>query len=229
MPQFQKYINLGLQNWQEFAVCQTSVDVVSELAAGLRGDLLPYVNDIMRLLLEDLKNEHLIRDVKPYILTCFSDIALAIGAEFLPHLESVMTVLFGAASSQLTDPEDQGLIDFFLELRIAILESFTGIVHGFMQAQQAQLLNPYIRTMIQVIAFFCADRVLHDPEITRAALCAFGDICKATGPPLLELLQPADWLESALRKGFSSKDPMLQEAAGYAREQFEIIQKARRL
>lgn len=47
----------------------------------------------MNVLLEDLQDEALNRNVKVPILSCFGDIALAIGPAFEPFLDTTMGVL----------------------------------------------------------------------------------------------------------------------------------------
>jgi importin subunit beta-1 len=47
----------------------------------------------MTALLENLQSDVLNRNVKVSILSCFGDIALAIGPNFEPYFETTMTVL----------------------------------------------------------------------------------------------------------------------------------------
>lgn len=52
----------------------------------------------MQVLLEDLQSTVLHRSVKPLILSCFGDIALAVGPAFEPYLETTVNVLQQAGS-----------------------------------------------------------------------------------------------------------------------------------
>ena len=54
----------------------------------------------MGVLLEDLSSEVLNRDVKVSILSCFGDIALAIGPAFEPYMQTTMGVLRQAGAVQ---------------------------------------------------------------------------------------------------------------------------------
>ena len=47
----------------------------------------------MTVLLENLQSDVLNRNVKISILSCFGDIALAIGPQFEPYLDTTMSVL----------------------------------------------------------------------------------------------------------------------------------------
>lgn len=102
----------------------------------------------MTVLLENLQSDVLNRNVKISILSCFGDIALAIGPHFEPYLETTMTVLRQAGAVEpnpvrvsmkrlwpLTDfvpyQLDYDLMDYVAQLREGILEAYTGIVTGF--------------------------------------------------------------------------------------------------
>jgi len=52
----------------------------------------------MQVLLENLQSDVLNRNVKIVILSCFGDIALAIGPSFEPYLDATMTVLTQAGA-----------------------------------------------------------------------------------------------------------------------------------
>lgn len=54
----------------------------------------------MNVLLENLQSEVLNRNVKISILSCFGDIALAIGPAFEPYLDTTMGVLRQAGAVQ---------------------------------------------------------------------------------------------------------------------------------
>jgi importin subunit beta-1 len=86
--------------------------------------------------------------VKISILSCFGDIALAIGPAFEPYLGTTMGVLKQAGLVQFnpvrasvalhSDPLgrlclqlDYELVDYVNQLREGILEAYTGIISGF--------------------------------------------------------------------------------------------------
>ena len=97
----------------------------------------------------NLSSETLSRNVKIHILSCFGDIALAIGPAFEPYLEATMNVLRQAgvmmpnpvsfrfveqvhfSSPGMILQLDIELVEYVTLLREGILEAFTGIVTGF--------------------------------------------------------------------------------------------------
>ncbi len=100
----------------------------------------------MNVLLENLQSDILNRNVKITILSCFGDIALAIGPAFEPYLGTTMNVLRQASlltpnpvcwfhvyaedSAKHNIQLDVELLEYVSLLREGILEAYTGIVAG---------------------------------------------------------------------------------------------------
>lgn len=105
-------------------VCLAAVGLVCDLSRSLSSNILPYCDEIMQLLLENLgvrstggggwrwaevlaplvllpQNENVHRSVKPQILSAFGDIALAIGGEFKKYLDIVLDTLQQASQAQV--------------------------------------------------------------------------------------------------------------------------------
>lgn len=89
----------------------------------------------MTVLLENLQSEVLNRNVKISVLSCFGDIALAIGPHFEPYFETTMGVLRQAGQVE-PNPLDYDIVDYVSQLREGILEAYTGIVTGFKKTEK---------------------------------------------------------------------------------------------
>ncbi|KAI3890279.1 hypothetical protein MKX03_017210 [Papaver bracteatum] len=87
MPEFYKYLEMGLQNFEEYQVCTITVGVVGDICRALEDKILHYCDGIMTQLLNNLSSNQLHRSVKSPIFSCFGDIALEIG-------ENVSSILF---------------------------------------------------------------------------------------------------------------------------------------
>lgn len=102
---------------------------------GLTGDIfralklkaLPYCDEIMTLLLENLGDNSVHRSVKPQILSVFGDIVLSIGPEFKKYLDIVLSTLAQASQCQV-DRNDFDMVDYLNELREGVLDAYTGII-----------------------------------------------------------------------------------------------------
>ncbi len=140
----------GLKNFQAFHVCSIAVGLVGDIARSIEGKIQPYCNDIMTALVESLQNENLHRSVKPPVLSCFGDIAMALEAAFEPYLQVSMMMLMQASSTKAPD-DDEELADFVNQLRECILEAYTGIIQGLKDAGRISLMNVYIEPIMQFL------------------------------------------------------------------------------
>jgi len=152
MTQFYQYLEMGLQNFEEYQVCAITVGVVGDLCRALEDKVLPFCDGIMTQLLKDLSSNQLHRSVKPPIFSCFGDIALAIGENFEKYLIYAMPMLQSAADlSAHTTATDDEMLDYTNQLRNGILEAYSGILQGFKSSPKTQLLMPYAPHILQFL------------------------------------------------------------------------------
>ena len=137
--QFEKYmtalypfIERGLKNHEEYEVCNVTVGVVGDMCRALNQKMLPFCDGILYQLLQDLQSTQLHRAVKPPILSCFGDLALAVGTAFEKYLPYIIPMLQSATQlSMMTDKEDEEMIDYNNMLRNGIFEAYAGLLQGF--------------------------------------------------------------------------------------------------
>lgn len=75
--------------------------IVGDICRALGAGVGLYCDEIMTILLENLSNNSVHRQVKPQILSVFGDIALTIGPEFKKYLEVVLQTLAQASQAQV--------------------------------------------------------------------------------------------------------------------------------
>jgi importin subunit beta-1 len=83
----------ALQNPEEYQLCGIAIGLIGDICRALGDGSLQYCNAFMELLLQNLQSPVLHRNVKPAILSCLGDIALAIGGQFESYLNITMMVL----------------------------------------------------------------------------------------------------------------------------------------
>ena len=93
LPQFAPYIVTGLANYQEWQVCLSTVGVLGDICRNVEDQILPYCDDIMNLLVQNVGKEDVHRTIKPQILSSFGDVALVLGDHFEKYLDTVLRVL----------------------------------------------------------------------------------------------------------------------------------------
>jgi importin subunit beta-1 len=152
MQEFYRYLEMGLQNFEDYQVCAITVGVVGDVCRALEEKILPFCDGIMAQLLRDLSSNQLHRSVKPPIFSCFGDIALAIGENFEKYLIYAMPMLQSAAElSAHTNGADDDMTEYTNTLRNGILEAYSGIFQGFKGSPKTQLLMPYAPHVLQFI------------------------------------------------------------------------------
>jgi len=197
-----------------------AVGVVGDLSRALGPKITPYCDEIVSLLLQDLQSPMLNRNVKPPILSCFGDVALAIGGEFVKYLGVVMNMLQQASSTSV-DTNDPDLLDYFNSLREAIFEAYTGIIQGLRSDSLTDPhFLPYVNHVVNFVGFVYADKARTD-SVTRAALGVIGDLGHALGSRVKQpLSQP--FVKSLIQECANSSNLQTRDVAIWVKE---VIQK----
>ncbi|XP_012277181.2 importin subunit beta-1 [Orussus abietinus] len=225
MDAFKPFLCLGLKNHAEYQVCCSAVGLTGDICRALKGKMLPYCDEIMTLLLENLGNDSVHRSVKPQILAAFGDIALGIGPEFKKYLDVVLQTLSQASRANV-DRNDYDMLDYLNQLREGVLEAYTGIVQGLRgdgltPLQDVALIEPHVPFMIQFITTISQDRELSDGNIS-AALGLLGDLVVVFGEKLLPMID-TDPITELLTKGRKSRTNKTKSLASWATKEIRKL------
>lgn len=90
---FLPFLYPALKAHEDTQLCTVAVGIIGDISRALGEQSAQYASHFMTALLENLQSETLSRNVKIPILSCFGDIALAIGPAFEPYLDTTMNVL----------------------------------------------------------------------------------------------------------------------------------------
>ncbi|GFR15691.1 importin subunit beta-1 [Trichonephila clavata] len=191
MDAFMPYLALGLKNHAEYQVCSAAVGLTGDVCRALAIKVLPYCDDIMTMLMENLSNSAVHRSVKPQILSVFGDIALAIGPHFRKYLDIVIQTLLQASQTQ-AEKNDYDMIDYVNELREGCLEAYTGIIQGLKGDQntpstEVNVVQPHVPYIIQFITHIAQDQD-HSDGTLAASAGVIGDLCLAFGQSMISLV-----------------------------------------
>ncbi|XP_074291728.1 importin subunit beta-1-like [Silene latifolia] len=215
MNEFYKYLEMGLQNFEEYQVCAITVGVVGDLCRALEDKILPYCDGIMTQLLKDLSSNLLHRSVKPPIFSCFGDIALAIGENFDKYLLYAMPMLQSAAElSAHTAGADDEMLDYSNILRNGILEAYSGILQGFKNTAKTQLLLPHTGHILSFIDNIYQEKDMDD-AVMKTAIGLLGDLADTL--PTSSIFQQFPSCRKFLSECLSSEDDSIKQSAEWAK------------
>ncbi|KAA1475779.1 karyopherin Kap95 [Dentipellis sp. KUC8613] len=201
---FLPFLHPALKAYEDTQLCTVAVGIIGDITRALGDQSAPYAEAFVGVLLENLSSDVLNRNVKISILSCFGDIALAVGPAFEPYLETSMTVLRQAAALQ-PNPLDFDSIDYIAMLREGILEAHTGIITGFKNTDKVQLLLPYVPSILELAQVVLADENSGEPS-EKLAYGVIGDLADAFPNGQIKQHLLAEWIASALssRQRYSS-------------------------
>ena len=97
-------LKAALENTDDYHVCSAAVGVVGDLSRAVHKQMSPFCEEIFLRLMQLLMNQLLHRSVKPPILSCFGDIALAVGPAFEKYVGYVVPMLQSAQQLSLQTP-----------------------------------------------------------------------------------------------------------------------------
>lgn len=120
---FKPHLVMALSGTHGDQVCQVSVGVIGDLCHAMGAEISPYCDEFVGLLMQDLQKPDLDRNIKPHIIACLADIALAVGGYFDRYLTYVMMTLIQASQLKFDDPDDFENIFYINQLRENILET----------------------------------------------------------------------------------------------------------
>ncbi|KAF3448056.1 hypothetical protein FNV43_RR08764 [Rhamnella rubrinervis] len=216
MPEFYKYLEMGLLNFEEYQVCAITVGVVGDICRALDDKVLPYCDGIMNHLVKDLSSEELHRSVKPPIFSCFGDIALAIGEHFEKYVPYAIQMMQGAAElCARMDTSDDELLEYANQLKRSIFEAYSGILQGFKNSK-SEIMLPYAKHLLQFIEMVFREQqreTQRDESVTKAAVAVMGDLADALGPNTKMLFRDLAFYADFLGECLQSEDEQLKETA----------------
>ncbi|THH30317.1 hypothetical protein EUX98_g3876 [Antrodiella citrinella] len=220
MQAFLPFLAPALKAHEDTQLCTVAVGVIGDLSRALGEESTQYAEPFMTVLLENLQSEVLNRNVKIPILSCFGDIALAIGAAFEPYLQTTMGVLRQAGAVQ-PNPLDTDLVDYVTQLREGILEAYTGIVAGLKNTEKVTLLLAYVPNILELIQRCLADTEKTD-AVHKASIGLIGDLADTFPEGQIKQYLLAEWISAELR--------MKQRASGEVRKTIrwtrEVVKRA---
>ena len=167
-----------------------------------------------------LQSSELDKDLKPAILSCFGDMAMAVGTGFRQFVPDVMYILRAATQTQV-EQNNADQVEYLHRLHLAILEAFTGIVHSFdgLQASDVQQEAVYAQFMLAFAMFVYESHTgaAHTSELLSMLLGLVGDMATILGalvPAIKQECASNAAVQALIQEG--SQIDELRDTANYA-------------
>ena len=122
------------------------------------------------------------RDIKPAVIACFGDIAMAIAGAYEPYLQVSAMMLMQASQQCMTCPEDEKLLFFINNLSLSILEAYSGIIIGLSDGNKVPLFMANVPPMFQFLQYLSTPASEKDDRVLAKAMALVGDIYKQMLP-----------------------------------------------
>ncbi|KAJ3024725.1 UNVERIFIED_CONTAM: karyopherin beta [Siphonaria sp. JEL0065] len=221
MNDFNPHLIRALQNPQDHQLSAIAVGMIGDICRSLNEQILPFCRDYMTCLVENLKSPILDRSVKPSILSCFGDLAIAIAGEFEAFIEPVMAIVDEAIkmvlATPVTDDRTYDQIDYTNLLREGIIEAYVGITQGLAAGQKAHFLGNYVERMFMFMETIQND-VEHSEAVATTMAGLIGDLADAFPEGHLARLYSMPFVEKLLKElKRSYYNQKAQELARWAR------------
>jgi len=213
MQAFNPYLVAGLRNFQAYQVCIVAVGTVGDISRNIEANMQPFCDTIMNALVDDLKDSTIHRSVKPPVLSCFGDIAMAIGGAYKPYLEFSVLMLM-QASATVVPEDDDDLIEYLNLLREAILEAYVGIIQGLRDGNLLGDFVAYVPPLMQFLQVI-ADDPNRDSYVLNKAVGLLGDLAQTMGPQIKNDINK-QFVSKLVGDAMSSNDDSLMEVATWA-------------
>lgn len=197
MQAFLPFLAPALKAHEDTQLCTVAVGVIGDLSRALGEQSGQYAGAFMGVLLENLQSDVLNRNVKITILSCFGDIALAVGPAFEPYLATTIGVL-RQAGAITPNPLDLELLEYVQQLREGIVEAYTGIVGGLKNTDNVQLLLPHVPAILELVQKCLADSERSETNV-KLAIGLIGDLADTFPNGEIKQYLLAEWIASELR------------------------------
>ena len=211
----------SIKDHSSFEVCSAAAGTIGDIARTMEGKIGPFCNDIIKELLNCLAAENLSTSVKPRVIDCIGDMALATNGNFTPYLPHVMRFLQSAAATNIpVNERDDEDIENLNSLRLSLLTAFESIIEGLGTANQAGLMLKYSDGLLKFLIFLVRDKD-SDSEVVGMANSVLAVIANLMGPlnqQLKGVLLSNVHVQNIVKRGLMDKTPDTAQRASRARE-----------
>ncbi|NWU45386.1 IMB1 protein, partial [Hylia prasina] len=233
MDAFKPFLGIGLKNYAEYQVCLSAVGLVGDLCRALQSNILPFCDEVMQLLLENLggKWEEFAGNSSRVFGSGGLEVlgARDLGSEGMQcRMWRIKKLPAEASLPPCVPPQsDYDMVDYLNELREGCLEAYTGIIQGLKGDQEnvhpdVMLVQPRVEFILSYIDHIAGDED-HTDGVVACAAGLIGDLCTAFGKDVLKLVEARPMIHELLTEGRRSKTNKTKTLATWATKELRKL------
>ena len=205
----------GLKSLELTNLCLICTGGVVDLCGGLGPLIQPFADGLMEAMFNIIRDGSVHRDVKPAVISCFGDMAMAIGSAYQPYMQLTMMLLM-QASQQNAPPDNEDMVAFINKLRCSVLEAYSGILVGLSEGQAIDVFTPNLPNILSFLNFLASDTT-KDEYVLQKAVTLLGDIAHEGGskPEVKQQINQA-FVGQLIREAIASQNQTIREEAQWA-------------
>ncbi|NXJ72220.1 IMB1 protein, partial [Rostratula benghalensis] len=233
MDAFKPFLGIGLKNYAEYQVCLAAVGLVGDLCRALQSNILPFCDEVMQLLLENLGVS--VSLLISRLVTVGLHAEQKVGGGRSRSVRHALQISWVRAlrpawlerASPFPSQSDYDMVDYLNELREGCLEAYTGIIQGLKGDQEnvhpdVMLVQPRVEFILSYIDHIAGDED-HTDGVVACAAGLIGDLCTAFGKDVLKLVEARPMIHELLTEGRRSKTNKTKTLATWATKELRKL------
>ncbi|KAL0207377.1 hypothetical protein P9112_012005 [Eukaryota sp. TZLM1-RC] len=225
MDAFGPHLMNGLSTGGPVRVLTLAIGAAGDVCRALDRAFVPYLPTFYAATVALLRDANTDPFTRPMLLSILGDYALVCGGAFEQYIPETIELLNAAKQINISNPEDEDQILWVNSLRQAVFDVYTGLLQGLKPEKKGLLLQPYIDNMFVYIVNVANDKYRND-DVLAAAINLIGDVGSVLGATVSTYLQNKA-IDDLVKKGRSSHDADVEEAAKWARSVISKIRHVR--
>lgn len=213
------FVIWSLKRQDESSVCKAGTMCVGDLARALGPKIIPFLPELVPMLLSNLEKGTVSTDVKIQSVASLADLASNSGAAFLEYLPTVWTYIDQAAAasvSQVHEADNPDLWEYLIELRESILQFYVGLLQGLSEAKSADHISSHIPKIVDFALYSTQENFKPTVDMFVTSLGLIGDIVSAYGDNVMPIVRAPVVLQFVDR-AVQMRDMRVAEAAEMAK------------
>lgn len=213
MAQFMPILRVGIQRHEEPTVCGMCIATVGDLGRSLSKKVLAYCDDILTVMYTLVNDANVSRKLKPGIIQCFGDIALATEGSFERYLPPVVQVLQQASAAQMEPGSSAEWAEYISELQESVLDAYTGIIHGLRSENKLDVFKVHVNAVLDFVQRIVQQQPPPSLGVVKGCVCVIGDLVLVFKTELTSFLANAPFMHRLAELAKGCDDPKVHQTA----------------